>query len=292
MFLPGCSEGSPPVVRVNSGATGQEHASPPSNWLWVLVICSLLGLFEATQNVVVMRAEGMHHAWAALFFMILLSWLPWALWAPWILGLGRNYPLFQGSSARGWLRHGALWLVVWVSTSAWNAAIEVRLNPWTPEKAAPSFLGLWQQKFSNLLLESLFLYFAILLLGWMLDSRERLACQRMEASQLNEQLAKAQLSALRQQIEPHFLFNTLNTIAGLVREGANDRAVDMIAKLSDLLRQTLQTTDRQQVELAEELEMVSKYLQIEKTRFAERLQVNVDVPQDLLHVRVPSLILQ
>jgi len=286
------AEGSPPVVRRNSGATGQEDASPPSNWLWVLVICSLLGLFEATQNVVVMRAEGMHHAWAALFFMILLSWLPWALWAPWILGLGRNYPLFQGSSARGWLRHGALWLVVWVSTSAWNAAIEVRLNPWTPDKAAPSFLGLWRQKFSNLLLESLFLYFAILLLGWMLDSRERLARQRMEAALLSEQLAKAQLSALRQQIEPHFLFNTLNTVAGLVREGRGDNAVDMIAGLSELLRKTLQTPDAQEVALGEELEIIGKYLDIEKARFAERLQVNVEVPQELRKARVPSLILQ
>jgi two-component system, LytTR family, sensor kinase len=138
----------------------------------------------------------------------------------------------------------------------------------------------------------LFLYAAILLMGWMLDSRERLARQRMDAAELSEQLAKAQLSALRQQIEPHFLFNTLNTIAGLVREGRGDRAVDMIAGLSELLRRTLRSSGQQHVVLREELEIAEKYLEIEKARFAERLQVRVQVPEELHKARVPSLILQ
>jgi two-component system, LytTR family, sensor kinase len=114
----------------------------------------------------------------------------------------------------------------------------------------------------------------------------------MEAARVNEQLAKAQLSALRQQIEPHFLFNTLNTIAGLVREGRGDNAVDMIAGLSELLRKSLQGADRQWVALGEELEIAETYLEIEKARFAERLRVSVDVPEELRRVKVPSLILQ
>jgi two-component system, LytTR family, sensor kinase len=262
------------------------------NWYWVLMICGLLGLFEATQTVLVMRAEGMHHAWMALFFLVLLSWVPWAAWAPAILRLGRQYPLFQGSSFGGWLRHAGLWLMVWVSTAGWNSAAEVWLNPWTPENAPPAFFTLWREKFLNLLLASLFLYAGILLLGWMLDSRERLARQKMEAARLSEQLAKAQLSALRQQIEPHFLFNTLNTIAGLVREGRGESAVDMIVGLSGLLRKTLQSSDRQQVTLEEEIEVAKRYLEIEKARFAERLQVHVTFAEELGQARVPSLILQ
>jgi two-component system, LytTR family, sensor kinase len=268
------------------------RATESWNWRWALAICGALGLFEATQAVVVMRAVGMHHAWTELFFTILLSWVPWGLWAPVVLRFGRNYPLFQGSSAGGWPRHAGLWLAIRVSASAWNAAVEVRLNPWTPANAPPAFLELWRDKFYGQLLTSLFLYAGILLLGWMLDSRERLARQQTEAAQLSEQLAKAQLSALRQQIEPHFLFNTLNTIAGLVREGRKDGAVDMIAGLSELLRRTLQTSDRQQVALGEELEIVKKYLEIEKARFAERLQVDVTIAEELKRARVPSLILQ
>jgi LytS/YehU family sensor histidine kinase len=126
----------------------------------------------------------------------------------------------------------------------------------------------------------------------MLDSRERLSLQQTETARLNEQLSKAQLNALRRQIEPHFLFNTLNAIAGLVREKRNDAAVGMIAGLSDFLRRVVEDSDRQQVPLAEELEFAQKYLDIQKVRFAERLQVSVDVPRELFSAQVPTLILQ
>jgi len=263
-----------------------------AKWYWVAVICGGLGIFEATQTVVVMRAEGMHHAWTKLFITILLSWVPWAVAAQAVMRLGRDYPVFHRGWASAWMRHGVMWMAILISATTWNTVIEGRLNPWTPESTTSTLLELWRLKFTNEVLGSLILYAGILLVGWILDSRERLARQRMEAAQLSEQLTKAQLSALRQQIEPHFLFNTLNTIAGLVREGRNDDAVDMIAGLSELLRVTLKTSDRQEVKLGEELEMVKKYLEIEKARFAERLQVNVHVAAELRHARVPSLILQ
>jgi two-component system, LytTR family, sensor kinase len=260
--------------------------------LWIAVVCGGLGVFEATQTVMVMRSMGMHHAWVKLFFTVLLSWAPWVVGALFALRLERKYLLFQKSSAAGWLRHAGLWALIWIGWAAWGAALESLLNPYAPDIAHQGFRLSVQQKLENQLLSSLVLYAGFLLLGWMLDSRERLAMQKMETARLNEQLAKAQLSALRQQIEPHFLFNTLNTIAGLVREGRNDGAVDMIAGLSDLLRRTLQTSDKQQMELGEELEVVKQYLEIEKARFAERLRVDVDVPKELLRARVPSLILQ
>jgi two-component system, LytTR family, sensor kinase len=270
----------------------KEKSGMAGKWWWAAVVCGGLGVFEGTQAVVVMRAEGMHHAWVNLFFTILLGWVPWAAVAPVVLRLEREYPLFQGSSLRGWLRHAGLWFAIWVGATTWNTAIEIWLNPWTPDSAPPGFVELWRNKFYGQLLASVLLYGTILLVGWMVDSRERLARQQMEAAQLSEQLAKAQLSALRQQIEPHFLFNTLNTIAGLVREGRGENAVDMIAGLSELLRRTLQSSDRQEVALGEELEIVEKYLEIEKARFAERLQVRVEVAEELRGARVPSLILQ
>jgi LytS/YehU family sensor histidine kinase len=130
------------------------------------------------------------------------------------------------------------------------------------------------------------------MVGYMLDSRERLALQQTEAARLNAELSKAQLNALRRQIEPHFLFNTLNAIAGLVRERKNDVAVVMIAGLSDFLRRVVEDSNRQQVPLGEELEFAQKYLDIQKMRFAERLQVTIDVSTELFPAQVPSLILQ
>jgi LytS/YehU family sensor histidine kinase len=125
-----------------------------------------------------------------------------------------------------------------------------------------------------------------------MESRDRLAFQQTESARLNEQLSKAQLDALRRQIEPHFLFNTLNAISGLVREKRNDAAVSMIAGLSDCLRRVMEDSQRQLVQLGEELEFVQKYLDIQQVRFAERLQLTVDVPRELLPAQVPTLILQ
>jgi LytS/YehU family sensor histidine kinase len=136
------------------------------------------------------------------------------------------------------------------------------------------------------------LYATILLVCHALDSREQLALQQTETARLNEQLSKAQLNSLRNQIEPHFLFNTLNAIAGLVREKRNDAAVSMIAGLSDFLRRVLEDSNRHEVPLEEELDFALKYLDIQKVRFGERLRVSVSVPTELLPAPVPSLILQ
>jgi sensor histidine kinase YesM len=188
--------------------------------------------------------------------------------------------------------HLAACASIGVVYAAWNALWEAWLNPWAFVPGPDPYPRLWMHKFSTSLLSDVVLYSLILLVDHVLDSRERLASQQAETARLSEQLSKAQLSALRRQIEPHFLFNTLNAIAGLVREKRNDAAVSMIVGLSDFLRRVVNDSERQQVPLSEELEFTQKYLDIQKVRFAERLQFSVDVPQELLPAHVPSLILQ
>jgi len=262
-------------------------------WYWVAVFWTAIGAIDGTNTVVLMRAQGMQHAWGRLFVAIAGTWMFWGLATPVILWMGQRYPLrWDRGHAGNWLRHLAAFVAVGACAAAWVTALDVWLNPWTPLAAPRPFFAVWPQKFYGQMLSALLLYGSILLVGWLLESRERIARQEMEATRLNEQLAKAQLSALRQQVEPHFLFNTLNTVAGLVREGRNDAAVDMIAGLSELLRHALKTSDGQEVSLGEELAILEKYLEIEKVRFAERLSVAVEVPEELRGVKVPSLILQ
>jgi two-component system, LytTR family, sensor kinase len=264
--------------------------SPP--WFWIAAIWVGFGLFDATQTVFAMRAEGMHHYWLRLFFTILVSWLPWALSTPLVLSLGRKYPAAEWMRVSVWLAHLAACAAIGLVSAGWVALWEVWLNPWALSPAPESFTQLWPRKFDNGLLADVILYGVILLVGSMLDSRDRLARQQTETARLNEQLSKAQLSALRRQIEPHFLFNTLNAIAGLVREKREDDAIRMIAALSDFLRRVVEDSGRQQVPLAEELEFAQQYLDIQKVRFAERLQIRVDVPAELFPAQVPTLILQ
>jgi two-component system, LytTR family, sensor kinase len=208
------------------------------------------------------------------------------------LRLRRRYPAAQWKRCSTWGAHLAACASIGLISACWIATLEDLLNPWAKTPGPDPFARLWLGKFLNGLLADLILYSMILLAGYLLDSRERLARHQTETARLNEQLSKAQLNALRRQIEPHFLFNTLNAVAGLVREKRNNAAIDMIVALSDFMRRVVEDSDRQQVPLEEELEFAQKYLDIQKARFDERLQVSVDVPRELFSAQVPSFILQ
>ena len=116
--------------------------------------------------------------------------------------------------------------------------------------------------------------------------------RELQATQLEAQLAQAQLDSLRMQLHPHFLFNTLNGIVGLVRDNKNQAAVNMLVGLSDLLRHALEHSNEQEIELKEELNFIKLYLDIQQMRFPDRLQIEIDVDPDTLRALVPNLILQ
>jgi two-component system LytT family sensor kinase len=119
------------------------------------------------------------------------------------------------------------------------------------------------------------------------ESQER----ELTTAQLQTQLAEAQLEALQRQLHPHFLFNTLNTISALMHRDVN-AADEMLVQLSDLLRLTLDRIGTQQVPLKDEIDFLRKYLEIEQTRFGDRLEVHIDVDSEVLDAPVPNLILQ
>jgi two-component system, LytTR family, sensor kinase len=261
-----------------------------SRWFWIASVWLGLGFFSATGNLIFMRAQGMQLAWTRTqtFIGLLFIWLPWALATPFLLDFGRTYPLRLRPFST-WFKHFAAYASISLVSAAWFACLDKLL---TPLSVKESFLNdslntLKMQWFNDLIF-----YSAVLLVGYMLDYKERLARQQTEAMRLSEQLSKAQLNALRQQIEPHFLFNALNAIVGLVREGRNDAAVSMIVVLSELMLRVLKDSDRQEVPLGEELEFLQKYLHIQKVRFAERLQLQIIVPEELLMASVPTFVLQ
>lgn len=267
------------------------HSHSP-RWIWIVLIWLGFGLVDAMQTVFVMRSEGMHHAWGKLFLISVLSWLPWALATPLIMRLGRRFPLVKRGSIVTWLAHLGGCAAITLASATWLSWLTFLLNPFAYAAGPGRFGYLLFEKFYSGVLSSLLLYAGILAVQYLLDFGERLAYQQTETARLNELLAKAQLEALRRQIEPHFLFNTLSAVTGLVREGRNETAVNMIAELSDFMRRVLEDSTRQEVPLGEEMEFAQKYLQIQKARFVERLQLSVDIPSELLLAQVPTLILQ
>lgn len=137
-----------------------------------------------------------------------------------------------------------------------------------------------------------YLYWLVMAAGYVVDLASQKRRTDLREEQLRTQLAQAELAALKQQVQPHFLFNSLNAISALMREGHTAKAVEAIALLSHLLRQLMANGGRQEIEFRRELDYVHCYLAVEKLRFEERLLVEFDVEEEALDAQVPTLILQ
>lgn len=260
--------------------------------LGVASIWAGIALFDALQTVFTMRSQGMHHAWTALFATRLLSWLPWLVATPLVIRISRRNPPLQAGAWPARLMHLAALLGINLVSTTWSTWLQRSLNPWAQPGPPPPFLGALVANFSYELLTSCILYAAIVTITLTLDAKDALVGEQTHRARLNEALSRAQLHALQRQVEPHFMFNTLNAIAGLIREHRNDQAVNMVVGLSDFLRRTIDSADSSQVTLASELDYLQRYLAIQKMRFAERLQVTMEVPAEVLPALVPSLMLQ
>ena len=134
-------------------------------------------------------------------------------------------------------------------------------------------------------------YWGVVVIEHALDYYQKLQERELRASQLEAQLAQSQLQVLKMQLHPHFLFNTLNAISALIRESP-DEADEMVSRLGDLLRMTLETAGLQEVPFKKELEFLKHYLDIEQTRFQDRLKVEMVIEPETLDGLVPSMILQ
>jgi two-component sensor histidine kinase len=275
----------PAMTEFHSGARS-------IRWRWIAALWCAGGLFDATQSVLIMRfGEGRDGAWLPLFATSLATWLPWALATPWIIGLARRYPIIRGTTLRTVAVHVAAFAAISALAEAWSALLQVLFNPWG-NRQPPTYWHTWRMMLLYQVVMFLIAYALILTITYLVDSRDRVARQMTETARLNEELSKSQLAALRRQMEPHFMYNTLNSIAGLVRDRRNDVAVSMIVGLGEFLRRASEDSHRSQVTLAEEVEYLQRYVDIQKVRFGERLQISVDIPADLLNAQVPSLLLQ
>jgi two-component system, LytTR family, sensor kinase len=265
--------------------------APCTQWRWIAAIWTAGALFDASESILMMHAEGRHHPWGPLFGTQLISWLPWALITPWVIHLARRHPITRAVSMRTISLHLATFAAVSAISEGWSATLQVLFNPWGNRKW-PTF---WESWYTNLTFQAvtfLIAYALILTVTYVIDAHASLARQATETARLSEELSKAQLEALRRQIEPHFMYNTLNSIAALVRDRCNEAAVSMIVALSEFLRRSTQDSHRSQVALLEEVEYLQRYLEIQKARFGERLQVSLDIPTELLGAQVPNLLLQ
>jgi two-component system, LytTR family, sensor kinase len=262
-----------------------------TGWTWIAAIWCAGALFNASETLLTMHAVGVGKAWLRPFLIVFVSWLPWALATPFVIELARRRPIVRGEIFKAMSLHVAAFAAVSVTAEGWSALLRVIFDPWH-RRPPPTFVNTWSDLLVEQLMTFVIAYALILTVTYAVDSRDKMARQMTETARLNEELSRAQLSVLRAQMDPHFMFNTLNSIASLVYDQRGDAAVGMIVGLSEFLRRASEDSHRAQVTLREEVEYLQRYIDIQKVRFGGRLRVSIDIPDELLATQVPNLLLQ
>lgn len=230
------------------------------------------------------RAEywyaGQRLGWSLAFGLSLIDWELWTLMAPAALALAARFPVTRARLAAALAIHlPAGFTIALAKILAEGALTRAVLLP------GRIVFGV------NKLYMASIIYWILIAAVQYADQRRVSQERALRASRLEAELARAQVDALKMQLHPHFLFNTLNAISGLMREDV-DAADTMLAQLSELLRRTLATEGRHEVPLAEEIQWLRAYLAIQQTRFGDRLDVRIDVAAGSQSALVPTLILQ
>lgn len=262
-------------------------------WVAIVAVWAMLGVIYAGPIYFEVQAEGMgHEAWRVFSWGILM-WLAWAPLTPAMIWLARRYSLVDGAWKQNLLVHLPAFFIFSALHSAAATAITLAVDPFEGMGDSPKT---FRARFISRLLGSfgsdLLVYGAVIGICYALVYYRKYREREILATRLEAQLAQAQLDSLRMQLHPHFLFNTLNSIAGLVRDNRNQAAVSMLVGLSDLLRHTLEHSSRHEVELREELNFIKLYLSIQEMRFSDRLRLEFDIDPATAKALVPNLILQ
>src|SRR5262245_6442896 len=270
-------------------------------WLLVLAVWMLIGLsftlnyyFFAAHYVAIFKQPP---TLLQMLVWELPYWLLWAGLAPAVFLFTRRFPIDR----ERWFTNSLLHVFACVVLSITHRAIYLIIG-WLLHVAAYRDLTSIPDLYSSDILFNLptgfMSYGTIFLVSYVIDYYRRHQEEELKVSRLRTELAQAQLQvteaqlqALKMQLHPHFLFNTLNSISALLDEDV-EAADQMLARLGDLLRLTLENSGAQQVTLQEELEFLRCYLEIEHVRFHDRLEVNMQIDPETLDARVPNLILQ
>ena len=262
--------------------------------LIVFVAWTAIGLMNALQrfaNTADMRSQ--YPLWTLTKIAMAATWLKAALSLP-LLWMVERFPIQGGT----WKRRIPLYLfalvvygVVFILVRPFFAPT-IFYNPWTgAPMPAPPFTEAFMTALRSFFLDLIYSFCLTILAAYVWQYIERIKQDQILQERLQAKLASAELHALKMQLQPHFLFNTLHTISNLASVDST-KAQRMIARLSELLRLSLEHVSSEAIPLRRELDFLESYLEIEKTRYEERLRLTIDFTEDVLDAEVPSMLLQ
>ena len=260
-------------------------------WLFFFFVWTLLGVSFALSTYLGARQDNVQLSWKRVISGYLADFYLWGMLSPLIFLLARRFELRKQFPRNVLIHLGASIVLSGFVISAASPLVWYFGYPNLARN--PTLAILWRNNaFSAYYFhQGLTIYWTTLVVAHALYYYRGLRKGEAQTARLTAQLAQAQLQALKMQIHPHFLFNTLNSIAALLHKDV-EAADRMIARLGDFLRLTLQSSDTQTVDFEQELEFLKCYLDIEHIRFQDRLTVELDIDSQALKATVPNLILQ
>ena len=260
-----------------------------SVWIGVAVVAAYtsIAVLFALQRYAGDSALGRDAVWRDAILQALIVWWSWAILTPMIIGIAHRIPI---SSTRIWPI--AAHVPAGIAVTILHALLVAAITPqFYYQPAIAPIRDMFRGRLASALAFDTIIYFLIVavvyIIGYVRDSRRR----EIEAAHMESALTRSQLNALQSQLQPHFLFNTLNSIVALVHDEP-DKATLMIRRLSELLRYCLATAERSEVALNEEVEFARAYLEIQKIRFEDRLEYSLEVDGTTAEGLVPSFVLQ
>jgi signal transduction histidine kinase len=260
---------------------------PWDTWAIVVALASLLGLLESVQFHIGSVLIGTPIALSRAILRILPFWLIVGILAPPIISVARR---FRPARYEFWSRV-PIQVVTAMLLALLLLAGRALLDPLGPRPPGVMRQSAWNLLQTYFVVDVLALVALVGLFDALYYYREARA-QEVTASRLQASLAEARLQTLVAQFEPHFLFNTLNAISVLALEGRNKAVVDMLGRLSELLRVSLDGNRPGEVPLEMEMQFITDYLEIQRIRFSDRLTLEKDIATEVSEALVPSMILQ
>ncbi len=253
-------------------------------WPLFFAFWTLIGLSFAGQFHISSAKAGLEVSWSQAVGYSLGDWYVFALLSIPVIHLARRFHFEAATWGRSLLAHllcSVLFSFTYMLVRAW-------VGEW---QGAASFGDAFQTLLVKTWHFNLLIYWVIISVTDAFDYYRKYQERERRALELEKSLAQAKLQALQMQLNPHFLFNSLHSISALMHKDV-EAADRMIARLSDLLRAALDNSGAHEVTLRQELEFLGRYLEIEQTRFGDRLAVKMDIAPDTLEARVPNLVLQ
>lgn len=255
------------------------------NWIFWFVIALITYMQDFLAHVV----SGLEMSWLSSSLYIFV-WLIWGVMTPFIIRLTLRYPIQKNKLAKSITVHFLIGICMAVLIELIEAALLMIVGSWLLNLASAE--RMMQTYLFYTFHVRILVYFLIVAVTSALDYFYKQSLSEKHRTQLKSELVSAQLKALKMQIQPHFLFNTHQAIVALILKNENKKASKMLSELSALLRLTLDISEQQLVSLKKEISTISLYLNIQQTRFSDRLQVRVDIPQELEECLVPAFIIQ